>query len=102
MPAWEARAGGIRLHVRLTPRAGGARIGAAGPDHLAVRVAEAPVGGAANEALVRLLAKTLGVPKSAIRLAAGQKARLKVLDIDGDPAALAVRLAGLGRDPGEA
>ncbi|CAH2403939.1 hypothetical protein MES4922_320110 [Mesorhizobium ventifaucium] len=48
-----------------------------------------PEHGAANQALERLVAKALGVPRSAVSVAAGGTARLKTLRISGDPAALA-------------
>ena len=50
---------------------------------LRCRVAAAAVDGAANEALVRLVARELGVPPSAIELLAGAKARRKVLGVPG-------------------
>jgi uncharacterized protein len=46
-------------------------------------VAAAPERGRANAALVALLAETLGVPPAAIRVAAGQTYRRKVVEIDG-------------------
>ena len=39
--------------------------------------------GEANAALIRLVAKALGLPRTAVRLASGETARLKVLEIDG-------------------
>ena len=77
-----------RITVRLTPRAGRDAVdGWATPSAdqalLRVRVAAAPVDGAANEALIRLLAKSLRVPPSAIHIAAGAAARTKIMDIDG-------------------
>jgi uncharacterized protein YggU (UPF0235/DUF167 family) len=42
-----------------------------------------------------LIAKSVGVPKSAVRLLAGETARLKLVAIDGDGPALAARLAAL-------
>lgn len=76
------------LTVRLTPRAGADRIegwaaDAAGRPVLKVRVAAPPVEGAANAALIGLLAKALKRPKSAISLVAGDTARIKRLQIDG-------------------
>jgi uncharacterized protein YggU (UPF0235/DUF167 family) len=41
------------------------------------------VEGEANVALVRLIARTLGLPRSAVRIASGEAARVKVLEIDG-------------------
>jgi uncharacterized protein YggU (UPF0235/DUF167 family) len=59
------------------------------------RVAAAPVEGAANAALVRLVAKALGVPKSAVSIAAGETSRIKALEIDGDAARMAAALEQL-------
>jgi uncharacterized protein YggU (UPF0235/DUF167 family) len=50
---------------------------------LKVRVAAPPVEGEANAALVRLVAKALGLPRSAVRIASGETARIKVLEVDG-------------------
>jgi uncharacterized protein (TIGR00251 family) len=61
-----------------------------------LRVAAPPVGGAANEAVVRFLAERLGVPRAQVILVSGQSARRKVVEIQGlDPATAAARL-GLG------
>lgn len=88
------------LAVRLTPRAGVDRIDgwatdAAGREHLKARVRAAPVDGEANAALEALLAKALGVPKSAVRVARGASARLKQVAVDGlDEAEVRARLSG--------
>ncbi|MBO9546139.1 DUF167 family protein [Caulobacter sp.] len=76
------------LAVRLTPRGGrdavdGWASDADGRPYLKVRVASPPVDGAANAALLAFLAKTLKIPRSAVRLAAGDTARLKRLELDG-------------------
>jgi uncharacterized protein (TIGR00251 family) len=88
---------GVTLVVRLTPRAAKEAIHGlvALPDGrtaLAVRVAAPPVEGAANAALVALLAKRLGVRKADITLAAGDTARLKRLVIRGDGVRIATSL----------
>jgi uncharacterized protein YggU (UPF0235/DUF167 family) len=75
------------LVVRLTPRGGrdavdGWASGADGRPYLKVRVASPPVDGAANAALLVFLAKTLKISRSAVRLAAGDTARLKRLELD--------------------
>jgi hypothetical protein len=77
-----------RIAVRLTPRGGrnaleGFAEDEAGRPLLKARVAAPPVEGEANAALVRLLAKALGLPRSAVRLASGETARVKVMEIDG-------------------
>lgn len=73
----------FRLTVRIVPRASrdvvvGMRAGA-----LLVRVTAPPVDGAANEALVRVLARRIGVPKGALRIATGRTSKLKVMEIAG-------------------
>lgn len=85
----------VTLVVRLTPRGGrdaaeGWALDADGRLYLKVRVASPPVEGAANAALIAFLAKTLKIPRSAVRLAAGETARLKRLELEGvDPADVA-------------
>jgi uncharacterized protein YggU (UPF0235/DUF167 family) len=85
----------LRLAVRLTPRGGRDAIegwsrDAAGRAFLKVRVATAPTEGQANAALVRLIAKAAGVPPSRVRIAGGETARLKQIEIEGlEPAGLA-------------
>lgn len=100
MPPWSRTASGLRLDVHLTPRAraealGGLREAAPGRPCLLARVTAPPAEGAANAALIALVAKAVGVPKSAVTLAAGGKSRLKSLDIAGDPAALEAALRRL-------
>jgi uncharacterized protein (TIGR00251 family) len=90
---WAPAADGIVLTVRLTPKGGrdaidGIEQTADGRSVLRVRVRAAPSEGEANDALVRLLAKALGVPPRSIELIAGQTARLKRLKISGSAIAL--------------
>jgi uncharacterized protein YggU (UPF0235/DUF167 family) len=62
-------------------------------DEIRVRVAAPPVDGAANEALSRLLAERLGVPRSAVEVTAGAARRSKVVQVAGlTPRAAAHRL----------
>ena len=78
----------MRLAVRLSPRGGrdavdGWALDEAGRPYLKVRVSAPPVEGAANAALEALLAKTLGLPRSAVSVARGQTARIKQVEIEG-------------------
>lgn len=89
--------------MRATPKAGRDAIGGIvtgddGRQWLAVRLAAAPSEGAANDALVRLIAKALGVAKRDVALANGTAARLKRLRITGDPATLGSALDKIIRD----
>jgi uncharacterized protein YggU (UPF0235/DUF167 family) len=93
--------GGVSLRLRLTPKGGrdaveGWAVGADGTAHLKARVRAVPESGKANAALVELLAATLAVPKSAVRIKAGGSARLKRIEIAGDRAVLVARLEALG------
>ena len=86
-----------RIPVRLTPRGGTDRIDRVEGGVLRVRVAEAPVDGAANVSLLRLLAAELEVAPSALRVVAGASSRVKVVEVEGlDAAAIARRWPGLG------
>jgi uncharacterized protein (TIGR00251 family) len=76
------------LPVRLTPGASAERIDgwdvdAEGRPVLKVRVRARPVEGEANEALIKLLAKALGVAKSAVVLQRGGQSRTKMVGVEG-------------------
>jgi uncharacterized protein len=94
---WAASADGVVLTVRLTPKGGrdaidGIEQSADGRVVLKVRVRAAPSEGEANDALVRLIAKVVGVPPRAVILISGHTSRLKRLKIDGPAIALAESL----------
>ena len=90
-----------RLPIKLTPGAAVDRIDgwvvdADGRPVLKVRVRARPVEGEANAALIRLLAKSLGVPHSAVSLARGGQSRLKMIEVAGvDDEGLRARLTDL-------
>jgi uncharacterized protein len=87
-----------RLAIQVQPRASRSEIAGAHGDAIKVRLAAPPVDGAANEALIRLLAEALDLPRGAIRLVSGQGGRRKVIAIDGlDAASARARLTSLGR-----
>ncbi len=88
----------LRIPVRLTPRGGADRVDGVLDGVLRVRVAAPPVDGAANRALLRLIADELGVPRGSVRLVSGESGRAKVVEVVGlDGAALDRRWPGLGR-----
>jgi uncharacterized protein (TIGR00251 family) len=94
---WTAVAGGVALAVRLTPKGG--RNAIDGIERLAdgravvkVRVAAPPSEGEANDALIRLIAKAVGLAPRDITLAAGATARVKRLVLAGDPPTLIAAL----------
>ena len=87
--------------VRLTPGASSDRIDgwdsdAEGRPVLKARVRARPVEGEANAALLKLLAKSLGVPKSAVTLDRGGQLRTKMISVAGlSSEELCARLTGL-------
>lgn len=91
----EARAGAVRLTVRAQPRASRSEIVGEHDGALKVRVAAPPVEGEANRELLRFLAKTLGLPPSSLRVAAGESGRTKVVEIEGLSVADVERRLGL-------
>jgi len=95
--AVEAISGGVRLRVRLAPKARreaieGLEQEAAGAWHLKCSVTAPPEDGKANRALIALLARALKRPLSSIELLSGARSRTKVLVLAGDPAELVRRL----------
>lgn len=97
LPVRQAR-GRVEIRVRLTPKSAADRVDgvaatADGQVHLAARVRAVPDKGAANAALERLIADWLDVPVRTVAIAAGATSRLKTVAVEGDPAALAGRIA---------
>jgi uncharacterized protein (TIGR00251 family) len=72
-----------RVAVHVQPRARRTEAAGMHGDAVKVRLAAPPVDGAANEELIRFVAKRLGVPRSAVRIAAGAASRRKVVEVDG-------------------
>ncbi|HET9981676.1 MAG TPA: DUF167 domain-containing protein, partial [Ktedonobacterales bacterium] len=70
----------LTVAVRVTPRARRNAIALEG-DTLRVWLTAPPVDGAANAALLALLAERLGIPKRAVTLVHGETAREKVVAI---------------------
>ena len=98
LPFAAATGAGVRLAVRLTPRA--ARNGldgvVPGPDGrplLQMRVAAPPVEGAANAALIGFVAEALRMRRADVAIVSGERGRVKLLELSGDSAVLLTRLA---------
>ena len=75
--------GRITLTLHIQPGAKKTECAGRHGDALKIRLAAPPVDGKANEALLRFVADTLGLPKSAVNLKSGQTSRRKVLEIHG-------------------
>jgi uncharacterized protein (TIGR00251 family) len=93
----------MRLQVHVTPRSrvnavevsragsgggsgagsSGGASGGSGEASIRVRVTAPPEDGKANDAVVALLAKRLGVPRRAVRVVSGATSRVKWLEVEG-------------------
>jgi uncharacterized protein (TIGR00251 family) len=94
---WAIAPGGLSVSIRLTPKGGrdaidGLETLADGRAVLKVRVRAAPSEGEANAALIKLIAKALGVAPRQVTLASGATARIKRLTVAGEGTALAAAL----------
>ncbi len=99
-PPWTFKRDGVVVTVRLTPKSGrdaleGIAQLADGRAVLKARVRAVPEAGAANNALIRLLAKSLAIPAGAVSLESGATGRVKTLFLKGDANELESRLAAL-------
>jgi uncharacterized protein YggU (UPF0235/DUF167 family) len=94
---WRLLPDGLAVTVRATPKGGRDAIdGIAQLGHgqvaVKIRVRAAPSEGEANDALTRVIAGAVGVPRSAVQLLQGAAARTKTFRVVGDPATLAAAL----------
>lgn len=82
-PRVQPTAGGVRVTVRVQPRASRNEVAGVLGDALKVRLTAPPVEGAANEALVEFLAATFGIPPRAVTIVAGTSSRTKIVELAG-------------------
>jgi len=97
---WTVTVDGLLLTVRLTPKGGrdaidGIETLSDGRAVLKARVRAVPEDGEANAALVKLMAKAVGVSASRVTVQSGHTARLKVLKLEGDGAILVTKIAAV-------
>jgi uncharacterized protein (TIGR00251 family) len=84
-----------RLRVRVSPGSRRTELAGRLGDRWKVRVAAPPEGGRANDAVLGLLAKRLGLPRRAVSIVSGHAARDKVVEMTGiDQAETERRLEG--------
>jgi uncharacterized protein (TIGR00251 family) len=76
-------AGAVTFPVHVSPRARRNAIEAVAEGALRVRLAAPPLDGRANDALCRLLAERLNIPRSAVRIVAGERSRRKRVEVRG-------------------
>jgi uncharacterized protein (TIGR00251 family) len=99
---WAVSADGLVVTIRLTPKGGRDSIDGItrlsdGSAVLKARVATAPTEGAANDALVHLLARKLRLAPRDVTLVGGATSRIKRMLIRGDAGAVAAALEELGK-----
>ena len=75
--------GGLTLDIQVVPRASRAGVGPWVGDRLRVAVTAPPVDGAANAAVIELLAEAFGVRRAAVSIVRGETGRRKTVRIDG-------------------
>lgn len=91
---WRLAADGrITLTLHIQPGAKKTEVAGLHGKALKIRLAAPPVDGKANEALIKFIADTLRLPKSAVSLKSGQSSRHKVLEIVGTTPAAVAELA---------
>ncbi len=86
--------GVVSFAVRVQPRASRDEIAGEWQEGLKIRLTAPPVDDRANEALRRLLAASLKVPLSAVRIASGERRRSKRVEVRGVTAGAVRALAG--------
>ena len=77
------KAGALTFKVQVVPRASRSEIVGEHNGALKVRLAAPPVDGAANDELIRTLARALGVKRSAVEITAGHSSRTKHVRVSG-------------------
>jgi hypothetical protein len=77
------REGAVRFEVRARPRARKSRLGGEREGALVVDLAAPPVDGAANAALVDVLATALDLPRRSVTLVRGEASRTKLVEVEG-------------------
>jgi uncharacterized protein (TIGR00251 family) len=80
-----------RLRLRVRPGSGRAAIVGRHGDAWKVSITEAPEHGRANDAVVRLLANVLALPRDAVAIVSGHNAREKIVELTGVGPALIER-----------
>lgn len=96
LPAIQARASGIRIDLRVTPRASRNVIDGVRDGRLVVKVTAPPVDAAANDAVIALLAGALEVPRRHIAIVIGASGRSKTVEVTGVSAdAIRARLSDI-------
>jgi uncharacterized protein (TIGR00251 family) len=85
----------VSLLIHVLPRAGRNEVVGWHGDAVKIKLKAAPVDGAANEELIKFLAKTVCVPRGAVQISSGTRARRKRVEIEGISRARVISSLGL-------
>jgi uncharacterized protein (TIGR00251 family) len=96
MSLFTVTSSGVRIAIQVQPRASRTELAGLHGEALKVRLAAPPVDGAANEALIRFLAETLHVPRTAVTISSGLSGRRKHVLVSGLGLAEVARLLKVG------
>ena len=80
---YSIRNGQVVFNVQVVPRSSRSQVLGEYNQSLRVKIAAPPVDGAANEELIRVLAKTFGVARSAVTIISGRSSKVKQISIEG-------------------
>ena len=94
--------GKLIFRVRVVPRSSRSEIVGEHDGALRVRLTSPPVEGAANAALIRILARAFDVSPSAVEIISGQTSKTKIVSIGGSGIASLERVLGAQASPGSA
>ena len=83
MPGIKKTAQGVSFAVKVAPRASRNELAGLEAGALKVRLTAPPVEGAANQALIKLLAKELKVAKGKVAVVSGERSRNKRVEVIG-------------------
>ena len=86
---------GLTFAVRIVPRASRSEIAGEQSGALRVRIAAVPVEGAANQELIKLLAKSFKLPQKAVEIVSGAASKNKIVRIQGADATRLQQLVSL-------
>lgn len=92
MIAYSVREDAVTIQVQVVPRASRSEVVGEFNGALRIRLAAPPVDGAANEELIRVLAKAFKVPRGAVKLVSGHSSKIKQVSIEALPDKIVAQL----------
>lgn len=92
MIAYSVREDAVTIQVQVVPRASRSEVVGEYNGSLRIRLAAPPVDGAANEELIRVLARAFKVPRGAVKLVSGHSSKIKQVSIEALPNKIVAQL----------